>query len=110
MILRPSIFHKMLITPLIGLLLFASYMVFVYVHQRATSSLLSRVQSTHVPVIQLANENLVLFDSIINSFRQKQYTTGIIDGINLTGKLLAEHFPIKEDDKDELVNELIIID
>lgn len=49
-------------------------------------------------------------DSIINSFRQKQYTTGIVDGINLTGKLLAEHFPIKEDDKDELVNELIVID
>lgn len=49
-------------------------------------------------------------DSIISSFKQKQYTTGIVDGISLTGKLLAEHFPIKEEDKDELANELIIID
>ncbi len=49
-------------------------------------------------------------DNIITSFKQKQYTTGIVDGISLTGKLLSEHFPIKEEDKDELANELIIID
>jgi putative membrane protein len=49
-------------------------------------------------------------DSIVTNFRQKQYTTGIVDGITQTGKLLAEHFPINEDDKDELANELIIVD
>ena len=69
MISRLSIFQKMLITPLIGLLLFASYMVFVYVHQQANRDLLSQVQGIDFPVIQLANENLILFDSIVNSFK-----------------------------------------
>lgn len=49
-------------------------------------------------------------DAIINGFKEKQYTDGIVEGIALSGKLLAEHFPIKEGDKDELSNELVIID
>ena len=49
-------------------------------------------------------------DAIIKDFKQKQYTNGIVEGINLSGKLLAEHFPIKEGDKDELANELVVID
>jgi putative membrane protein len=49
-------------------------------------------------------------DAIIKDFKEKQYTSGIVEGINLSGKLLAEHFPIKEGDKDELANELVIID
>ncbi len=49
-------------------------------------------------------------DTIINAFKEKQYTEGIVEGITLSGKLLAEHFPIQAGDKDELANELIIID
>jgi putative membrane protein len=49
-------------------------------------------------------------DAIITNFKDKKYTNGIVEGINLSGKLLAEHFPIKEGDKDELANELVIID
>lgn len=49
-------------------------------------------------------------DAIIKDFKEKQYTSGIVEGINLSGKLLAEHFPIKDGDKDELENELVIID
>ncbi len=49
-------------------------------------------------------------DVIIKDFKEKQYSNGIIEGIYLSGKLLAEHFPIKEGDIDELTNELVIID
>lgn len=49
-------------------------------------------------------------EAIINSFKEKQYTDGIIEGISLSEKLLAEHFPIQASDKDELANELIIIE
>ena len=49
-------------------------------------------------------------EAIIKGFKEKQYTNGIVEGINLSGKLLAEHFPIQADDKDELANELVIID
>lgn len=49
-------------------------------------------------------------DAIIKGCKEKQYAEGIIEGINLSGKLLATHFPRKDGDKDELSNELIIID
>ncbi len=49
-------------------------------------------------------------DAIIKDFKEKKYTSGIVEGINLSGKLLTEHFPIKDGDKDELANELVIID
>lgn len=49
-------------------------------------------------------------DAIIKDFKEKQYTNGIVEGIYLSGKLLAQHFPIKAEDKDELANELVIID
>jgi putative membrane protein len=49
-------------------------------------------------------------EAIIAGFKNKQYKNGIVEGINLSGKLLAEHFPIKEGDKNELANELVIID
>lgn len=49
-------------------------------------------------------------DTIINGFKHRQYTNGIINGIKLSGKLLAAHFPINAGDKDELANELVIID
>ena len=49
-------------------------------------------------------------DSIIIAFKDKRYTSGIVEGIDLSGKLLTEHFPIRPDDKDELDNELVIID
>jgi putative membrane protein len=49
-------------------------------------------------------------DAIIKDFKEKTYTNGIVEGINLSGKLLAQHFPIQEGDKNELVNELVMID
>jgi len=49
-------------------------------------------------------------DAIINDFKESNYTNGIVEGINLSGKLLAEHFPIKEGDINELANALVIID
>jgi putative membrane protein len=49
-------------------------------------------------------------EAIIQGFKAKDYTKGIIEGINLSGILLAEHFPIKTGDTNELANELVIID
>jgi putative membrane protein len=49
-------------------------------------------------------------DAIIKGFKEKDYTKGITEGISLSGILLAEHFPIKQGDTNELANELIIID
>lgn len=37
-------------------------------------------------------------------FRASEFTTGIVHGINRAGELLAEHFPRRPDDSNELPN------
>lgn len=39
-------------------------------------------------------------------FRNGDFVKGIVDGLLRAGEQLKEHFPIQEDDKDELSNEI----
>lgn len=39
-------------------------------------------------------------------FREKMFTEGIIQGINMAGEQLKVHFPYREDDVNELDNEI----
>ncbi|PUB88889.1 MAG: hypothetical protein DBP00_04495, partial [gamma proteobacterium symbiont of Ctena orbiculata] len=66
---RPSIFHKMLIPPLLALVLLFSYMLFTYWQQQTTHQYTLQIQNTHIPAIALANENLFLLDSVIKTFK-----------------------------------------
>jgi len=47
-------------------------------------------------------------DEIQNHFKDGNFPEGILWGIERVGKILAEHFPIKEDDINELSNEVVI--
>lgn len=49
-------------------------------------------------------------DTIIGGFSNKQPAQGLRDGILRGGELLAEHFPVKEGDTNELVDTLHLID
>lgn len=39
-------------------------------------------------------------------FREERYREGLVEGIQLLGGQLAEHFPYREDDEDELSDEV----
>lgn len=47
-------------------------------------------------------------DEIQYEFILGNYTEGIIKGVELIGNILAEHFPIKADDTNELSNQVVI--
>ncbi len=47
-------------------------------------------------------------DEILKDFLKGKFTDGIVKGVNLMGKVLTEHFPIKPDDTNELSNEVVI--
>ena len=49
-----------------------------------------------------------LRDEIQKHFQDGNFPAGIIWGIERAGKILTEHFPIKDDDTDELSNEVVI--
>lgn len=47
-------------------------------------------------------------DKIQEDFRKGKFTEGIINGVKTVGRILAEHFPIKPDDINELSNEVAL--
>ncbi len=47
-------------------------------------------------------------DKIQEDFRRGRFTEGIIKGVKTVGEILAEHFPIKPDDTNELTNEVAL--
>jgi len=47
---------------------------------------------------------------VVEGMKSKQPTEKIVEAIELSGQLLAEHFPIAEDDQNELPNKLQLID
>lgn len=47
-------------------------------------------------------------DEIQNNFREGNFSSGIIKGIERVGIILSEHFPIRKDDTNELSNKVIL--
>lgn len=45
---------------------------------------------------------------LVDFFKNKKYTDGLVTLIENMGKILTEHFPIKEDDTNELSDEVVI--
>lgn len=50
----------------------------------------------------------VLRDKMQDEFQKGHYLDGILKTIEKVGKLLSQHFPIKDDDTNELSNKVII--
>lgn len=46
--------------------------------------------------------------SIQEAFINGKYINGMINGLDRVGKILAEHFPIKQDDTNEISNQVVI--
>jgi uncharacterized membrane protein len=59
----------------------------------------SKIQTLHWD--EISNE-------VRNYFSKEKYLDGILYGLNRLGNILISEFPIKEDDKNELSNEIII--
>jgi len=47
-----------------------------------------------------------IIDLMISKFKEGHFSEGLIDGVEKTGKALGEFFPRKDDDVDELSNEI----
>lgn len=45
-------------------------------------------------------------NQLVDSFKKREYTRGLVEGIKKAGDQLKAHFPVAEDDVDELSNEI----
>lgn len=49
-----------------------------------------------------------LVDQMRTHFQQENFTDALVHGINETGKVLAEHFPRRPDDRNELPDDIVV--
>jgi len=90
-----SILKKMLIPPLLAVVLFALYIFNIYVKQTENEKQINLIHQVHFPVLNIANENIILLENIIRSFadsvkakekswlkNSKEYEKILLDNLN----------------------------
>lgn len=50
----------------------------------------------------------IIRDEMVAEFKLGRYCDGVLYGIEKIGKILSEHFPIKQDDTNELSNKVVL--
>lgn len=68
MFFKLSIFNKMLIAPLLAVTLFGFYIANIYMQQIEGKKYMDSVYQKHFPILNIANENLILLDNTIRIF------------------------------------------
>lgn len=64
-----TIFQKMLVAPMVGVLLYSTYLVYLYGAHQQNNATISALRDHYLPVLAAANENLVLFGSVADAFK-----------------------------------------
>ena len=64
-----TIFQKMLTAPVIGMLLYGAYLTLSYGEHRQASTTIEEIRDGYLPVMELAGENILLFEGIVTQFK-----------------------------------------
>ncbi len=64
-----TIFQKMLVAPLVGVLLYSGYMFYIYGEMRKSSSTIAMLRDSYLPVFEIASDNVALFGVIADSLK-----------------------------------------
>lgn len=64
-----TIFQKMLVAPLVGVLLYSGYLFYIYGEHKESSATISEIRDSYLPVLEVASENVVLFGAIAGSLK-----------------------------------------
>ncbi len=83
-----TIFQKMLVAPLVGVLLYSAYLLFAYQEQQANSGRIEEIRAVYLPALELAGGNAIVFDAIVASFKDA-VLAGEEQWVHDTGKELA---------------------
>lgn len=59
----------MILAPLLALLILGAYIGYTYTQQLKTKEYITSIQNKHVPIISLADENYILLENIVKSFK-----------------------------------------
>lgn len=66
---KPTIFQKMMVAPLVGVLLYAAYLFYIHEEQKASRERVEQIRSLYLPALGIASENILQFDTIAANFK-----------------------------------------
>ena len=81
-------------------------LIFISIMERRVELLADSGINEKIPKEKWQN----IVDNIIKGIKQKEITTHLTESINECGNLLVEHFPIQSDDKNELTDDIKILE
>ncbi len=64
-----TIFQKMLIAPLLGLLFYSFYIAYTYDEYKESSRSIASIQYSYLPILELAENNILIFDVIAGDLK-----------------------------------------
>lgn len=64
-----SIFQKMLVAPLAGVVLYSVYLAFIYDEQKASRQAIEEIRAVYLPLLELSGRNVLLFDAIASALK-----------------------------------------
>jgi len=64
-----TIFQKMLAAPLVGVLLYSAYVFYIYGEHTESSATISEIRDSYLPLLEISNENFLLFGTIAGSLK-----------------------------------------
>lgn len=103
----------MLIAPLLGVILFAFYIINIYIQQIDSKKSIDSIHQKHFPILNIADGNIILLENIIRSFEDavvageeswlknaKEYKKDILNNLNELLKLDIKEDSVNKLDKD----------
>lgn len=67
--LKLTIFQRMLVAPLLGMLLYSAYLLYTHNEHQQSSASIEQIRDGYLPILELVGENVLLFSSIVDSLK-----------------------------------------
>lgn len=80
-----TIFQKMLVAPLVGVLLYSAYLFFSHHERQAGSGAIEEIRTIYLPALDLAGGNVIVFDTMVSTFKDA-VLAGEEEWVRNTGK------------------------
>lgn len=80
-----TIFQKMLVAPLVGVLLYSAYLYFIYEEQKVSRERIEQIRTAYLPVLEIASGNVLLFEAVAANLKDA-VLAGEVDWVRNTLK------------------------
>ncbi|MDH5387568.1 MAG: GGDEF domain-containing protein [Gammaproteobacteria bacterium] len=93
-----TIFQKMLVTPVLGIILYTSYLFYIHIEHQHSSDSIEMIRDSYLPALSLVNDNIHIFENISIEFK---------DAVTAGEKLWVEENNIRKEKFEKNIKKII---